>query len=516
MTTLVEVEWLISQLPEQLRTIELRQALMAPGIVPLWQRMGTLINAQESTGAIGTVFGSVTQHNADVGGDYAARDVIKNSIIAPIIIAGSGLAGQSVDAAGVATTIANVLDERVRRIEQQQTLVAIGARAGWSDAALTQTLAAVSYRTPLPAAANATERFARIIAVLDLYRGQGDSLLRFVTALAQHVADPVVAKDLQAWIASRGAQEAPVVPVAGAQAEAPPTPAVMVAVDPVKGEEKPYRMRAWLWLGVGQVIPLHMNTQMSYDMKDLPDLLSEWRRRALKQIGSGSATQLRFEFFLPNKLLAQAVHSCEVRVDTGSIDDEGDEEEELPQIGVEHSVVVRPRARGLARINNEDGEPDSEAVLRRQRWKEKWYRLAQPTSTEPALFFPDEKPASITTYQANLSGELLRPEIVGYAETDMPPDDLDLARAIFRFVIRCGVPAGIWFGAGAERSADTYQKVDELLAVGPLRDLPTLVLDRRRRSTTATFGRALVLFWDDPERLPYDPDESDLHETEQA
>ena len=97
MTMPVEVEWLISQLPEQLRTPELRQALMAPGIGPLWQRMGTLINAQESTGAIGTVLGSVTQHNADVSGDYAARDVIKSSIFMPIIIAGPGLAGRRVD-----------------------------------------------------------------------------------------------------------------------------------------------------------------------------------------------------------------------------------------------------------------------------------------------------------------------------------------------------------------------------------------------------------------------------------
>lgn len=410
--------------------------------------------------------------NQTVGGrDAAGRDIL-NVILADLP---EGKLREIVDSKAQATLWQELVDQ-LR-----------DSGLGFPHAVIQEAYDAVPRATdPLPAALDDARLFLETIDLLNDIPPFGvPVLLEFVAALvAYHEPSRLHLKD---WIATAcklwdiSEQQLAERRIAAEESS------LLIAII---GKTDEYLVRAWIWSSKGEVRNIR-NSSQRYSRSQVRDLLSDIINDAKRLVSHPSG--LTVEFFLPRALLIEPVHSWPVL--RKAISDDGDEEISSSDLYKIYKVVVRSTARSFQPSrNNIDEDNDLEDL--RKRWKGKWRSLIQLANSAAETIV---KPTCPEDFLQRLRDAFAPVGIaLCYAETIAPPDGLDMTKCIFQPLIDSGIPAGIWVASGGDRSPVVYEHIKKLLSPS-LRDLPKTLA-----RVDMAVRPSLILFWDNPERVPED------------
>jgi hypothetical protein len=272
-------------------------------------------------------------------------------------------------------------------------------------------------------------------------------------------------------------------------------PALLIAVEPVENRPEVFTVRAWVWLAEQLSERVGKEIEAQYRFEEVPPLLHRLRKEALLYVADDRWKALTVELFLPRAFLSAPVYTWPIQVGL-------DEDEEVP-ICLEHRIVVRSSERSLS--------PKDGAREVRAKWRAKWTRLAGLGQVEDSLVF---KPVAADDFSDDkeLFRKLRSDEVAIYAETLAPPAGLDHCEKVLKRIINAGLPLGLWLRSGNAFPGMLYGELD---AMTQCLDLHSLLEEARKEWLAAegatgkppSLGSLLVLLYDDPNRLPFNPDD---------
>lgn len=342
--------------------------------------------------------------------------------------------------------------------------------------------------TPLPDIAEPGELLAAAFALLEDIPPLGlPAVLEFAANLCHYDATtrPIlsdwVARACEIWDASSADLD-----LRRAQAE---EASLLIAL---VGRHNDYAVHAWIWSATRQFERLH-EVSTRYAQEQLGELIAQLYYKAAQKVPN--IDRLTVEFFLPRALFTEPVQSW-------TILDEGLLEDDPPIARALHTlfrtVVVRSTERSFQPPRSPQADQKLSSI--RKRWEQKWRVLRALRDEAGTRAYPGGPVATPTCTEdfEQLAATGLAPtaETVCYAETLPPPPQLDRGQLIFRPLIEAGVPAGVWPAAGADRPKGVHQQISRLVAQS-LAQLP-----ERLRALDPKFKPSVVLFWDNPERIP--------------
>lgn len=397
-------------------------------------------------------------------------------------------------------------------------LMGLSRRAAWDEARLRNAYrlakppGALTPRSSSPdEASSLVDLFERMVTELVNDWGRA-TLLQFVCELINDMQPSELQLDLHNWAtdAATAWKQPMCAPledqhtVTSSKTTSGRSATLMIAIEPADDEDlSHFYVRGWLWQPPDPTEPLSRGAEddLLYTFESLPRRLEELYVRSL-DVGKFDLVEHTVEFFLPYRLLVSPVHMWSIPLDKRG--------RRKRPVGEQCIVVVRSWERGLT----------SDKFLRRARgaWRAKWNRLSEHSDIVTARIF---KPASRDVFDQLF--RLLHPDdIVCYAETVSPPADLDVSSSVIVDFIEAGLPAGLWLSHGAVRSMDVYEEIEALATNDTLLKLPATIHSKR----VASFGNStnqalqqlansLVLFWDDPNRLPVNPERRDTSPAEE-
>lgn len=494
-----------------------------PTVAGLLRALLNRIDAQHSQGLINNPSGPVSQvygeqHNINTHGGDVADSIDKRIVNQIVVLFNSSnniheLVTLLAQSGNATTQFVPEFSAALQRARWSEALIAGAAAIAWPTNTLEHAFRAVVPLRAIPKAQSAEERFALIVRELatnTLQRGS-DPLVEFVQLLEQEIALPEAKEILHRWLQD-AAQSRPVLREQVRQRYAElnaEEPSLLITVNRDQNVLGKYQLRAWLWPDRRQVWPPHGDDEhQSYPMEQIPARLVDLHRAAQQAIAP-FADRLRIEFFVPNALLSEPVHEWTVPV---TFDDEGEEEEVYP-LGFRYRVVMRSYERSFSQ------RPPS--VEARTKWRTKWAQLPvactmlwherhHPSDAPCAPIF---HPICADDYRQDLFAIFINDDYLCYAETAAPPEEVDYAKKVLLRLVRAGLPIGVWLRDPIARVPAVYQEITALLAAEGLGHLPARVALLRRKlgpqiePEHALLKSCLVLFYDDPERLPYDPDD---------
>ncbi|MCW5318357.1 hypothetical protein GTQ43_32940 [Nostoc sp. KVJ3] len=228
--------------------------------------------------------------------------------------------------------------------------------------------------------------------------------------------------------------------------------------------------------------PLTVDEQQSeipFVPEKLPILLSKLLQQCFEEYLQGQPTELTIEIFLPRDRLCDEVEKWEYK----------DDEDCNIIIGKDFRVVVRSYDR-LKKLRTQQGS------YWRRNWEKVQLRWQAPSCYEQAMT------VSQACFDANKLRDLLFEKIILKICCDLS----DLERnALLSAIHSAGTPIIIWSRCELN-SLKNPEHFDALLKK-PLHELSTCVREQRRLGSDHEMhlGNHLVLWWDDPNRIPPNP-----------
>lgn len=275
-------------------------------------------------------------------------------------------------------------------------------------------------------------------------------------------------------------------------------PGLLIAIDRIPQSDELYHILAWrwpdrlkLWPPVGEEVRSLAASEIPYAVQCLYQSV----HHHIAHFGEN----LRVELMLHHSLLAEPSHEWNITIAFDE-DNPGDVVEQPLYIG--HSVVVRSVERALSL--------KSSMVHARALWRTRWSQLPEgckqiwqrPQQVGAVQHPPFFCPVASEEFAEDLFDQLSSDDYLCFVETIAPPEGIDFIKKVLLRVIRAGIPLGLWFAHNADRKTPIYQSLDGLLKPQHLSELPYLF---RQHWKHISLTRPL-LFYDDPNRLPYDPD----------
>jgi hypothetical protein len=440
--------------------------------------------AGDNQGAI-TVDQSV-QHTQTQGGDYAEGYIDKRVI--NILLAGGDTEAiiAALATAGVATDLTSLLKStRQKRADQ---LFALLSHLSLPAAILSRAFSKIAPFHVLPEPSDGSLLQSILFELAHNTINEIDPIERFArTLLAESDLNPAQEAALCQWL---GLPEQP--------QKKSEEPGLLIAIDRAPQSNELYHILAWRWPDRLKLWPPIGEEVCALSVAELPQAIQSLYQRIHKHIARFGG-HLRIELMLHHSLLVEPSHEWKVAI----LFDEDDPDDVVEQpLYIGHPVVVRSVERALS--------PKSAMVDARARWRTRWGQLPEACKREwrrphhagaaqhPPLFCP----TAAEEFDGDLFNQLIGDDYLCFVETVSPPEGIDFVKRVLLRVVRAGIPLGLWFAHNANRSALMYQFLEGLLEPRQLSDLPHLL----RQYWKQTNLTRPLLFYDDPNRLPYDPD----------
>ncbi|EFO80363.1 hypothetical protein OSCT_1773 [Oscillochloris trichoides DG-6] len=273
---------------------------------------------------------------------------------------------------------------------------------------------------------------------------------------------------------------------------------LLIAIDRVPQYDHLYHILAWSWPDRRKLWPPVGEEMGAFSVFELPQAIHHLYQRVYTDIAR-SGEDLRVELMLHHSLLVEPTHEWKVAV--WFDEDDPDDMVEQP-LYMRHPVVVRSVERALS--------PKLAMVDARARWRTRWGQIRDACTCswhrphqigapqQPPLFCPTRA----EEFDGDLFNQLVGDDYLCFVETVAPPEGLDFIKRVLLRIVRAGVPLGLWFAHNADRNVSTYQFLEGLLDPRHLSNLP----HRLQQYWKQTYLARPLLFFDDPNRLPYDPD----------
>jgi len=243
----------------------------------------------------------------------------------------------------------------------------------------------------------------------------------------------------------------------------------MVKLEPGGPRQDHYFITIWSQQDQEYPVPLVMDDQPRY-LADVPGMLGPALGSLTRRL---NGAEISVEFILPRSLLSHPVDQWNV---TG-----------VP-LGVEYPVVVR----SLERIGSRRLYP---------LWQERWQQLHAPQPPR------DSEKVTVTSDQDDSPRDrLLRDPGVCcllFARADSAPW-LPADRATLDAAVEAGIPAILW--PRRDPGSDFPYRLLRMIDDRGIGRLPSIVREFRAQEFAGDVQAELSLLWDDPGRLPYEPE----------
>lgn len=440
--------------------------------------------AGDSQGAI-TVDQSV-QHTQTQGGDYAEGYIDKRVI--NILLAGSDTEAiiAALATAGVTADLKSLL--KSTRQQRADQLVALLSHLSLPAAMLHRAFSKIAPFHILPEPSDGSLLQSILFELTHNTISETDPIERFARALlAEPDLTPAQESALCQWL---GLPEQP--------QKKPDDPGLLIAIDKAPQSNELYHIFAWLWPDRLQLWPPVGEEMRSFVIAELPQAIKELYRVIYKDIARFGG-HLRIELMLHHSLLVEPSHEWKIAI----LFDEDDVDDQIEQpLHVMHPVIVRSVERALS--------PKSTMADARDRWRTRWSQMPEsckrdwqrPQHTGAVQQPPIYCPTAAEDFDGDLFKQLIGDDYLCFVETVAPPEGMDFIRRVLLRVVRAGIPLGLWFAHNADRNTPIYQFIEGLLEPRQLSTLPHLLKQYWKQTNLAR----PLLFFDDPNRLPYDPD----------
>jgi hypothetical protein len=278
-------------------------------------------------------------------------------------------------------------------------------------------------------------------------------------------------------------------------------PALLIAIKQAFNKPGQFFLGAWVWIGADVVEQLVDDPDQAYTLEEIQASIGDLRSKALRHLVVERWPALTLELFLPRALLSEPVQTWTILA--------GLDEDTPTEIFREHRVVVRSGERGLSATQG--------AREARAKWRARWPYLADGIDPANEVFVAQ----CAQDFGEDIFGNWLMGErLLLYVEGAAPPANLNHAENILKRLIEAGLPLGVWLRPD-QSAQSAYSELLAALKQTDLRRLRELARDIWRSGPprvgngviaspgAAALSSLLVLFHDDPHRMPYDPDELD-------
>lgn len=421
------------------------------------------------------------------GGDYAEGYIDKRII--NILLAGNDFESILATLAAIGINVDPQLLESPPR-QQAAQLLAVLSDLSWSATLLRRAFSKVAPFHTLPDASEHSLLQSMLFQLANNTVSTVDPLERFARVL---LTDPELTDAHRAVLSDWLGLPQPV-------PQFQDDPGLLIAIDRMPQSSELYQILAWRWPDRLKLWPPVGEDACSLPVSEIPQAIQRLYHGVFHHIARFGGN-LRIELLLHHTLLVEPSHEWKVAI-VFDEDDPDDVAEQPLYIG--HPVVVRSVERALS--------PKPAMVHARALWRTRWDQLPdgstrdwlRPQHAGAAQYPPFFCPLGAEDFAEDLFNQLTSDDYLCFVETVAPPAGIDFIKKVLLRVVRAGIPIGLWFAHNADRSAPIYQCLDGLLEPQRLPELPRLV---RQHWKHLRLTRPL-LFYDDPSRMPYDPDKA--------